>query len=119
MALIKCPECGKEISDKSKSCIHCGYPLDNLEKESDDCIREDGINSVENDTDIVEKESDEVSANLDMEQNSNEEFTYNSNSKYMAFLLIGVIVLVIVIIAVQAINDNQKQNAIAQQSISY
>ena len=30
MALIKCPECGKEISDKSKQCIHCGYPLDEL-----------------------------------------------------------------------------------------
>ena len=28
MALIKCPECGKEISDKSKQCIHCGYPLE-------------------------------------------------------------------------------------------
>lgn len=27
MALIKCPECQKEISDKSKQCIHCGYPL--------------------------------------------------------------------------------------------
>lgn len=25
--LIKCPECGKEISDKSKQCIHCGYPI--------------------------------------------------------------------------------------------
>ena len=30
MALIKCPECGKEISDKAKACIHCGYPLDEL-----------------------------------------------------------------------------------------
>lgn len=29
MALIKCPECGKEISDKAKQCIHCGYPLEN------------------------------------------------------------------------------------------
>jgi len=27
MALIICPECNKEISDKSKECIHCGYPL--------------------------------------------------------------------------------------------
>lgn len=27
MALIKCPECGREISDKSEQCIHCGYPL--------------------------------------------------------------------------------------------
>ena len=31
MALIRCPECGKEVSDKSKVCIHCGYPLVNLE----------------------------------------------------------------------------------------
>lgn len=27
MALIKCPECGKQISDKSEKCIHCGYPM--------------------------------------------------------------------------------------------
>lgn len=27
MALIKCPDCGKEISDKSEVCIHCGCPL--------------------------------------------------------------------------------------------
>ena len=27
MALINCPECGKEISDKSETCIHCGFPL--------------------------------------------------------------------------------------------
>lgn len=29
MALIACPECGKEVSDKSEVCIHCGYPLTN------------------------------------------------------------------------------------------
>ncbi len=27
MSLITCPECGNSISDKSKVCIHCGYPL--------------------------------------------------------------------------------------------
>lgn len=27
MALVKCPECGKEISDNSKKCIHCGSPI--------------------------------------------------------------------------------------------
>lgn len=27
MALIKCPECGKEISDKATACIHCGCPM--------------------------------------------------------------------------------------------
>ena len=34
MALIKCPECGKEISDKSKCCIHCGFPMDELKQQS-------------------------------------------------------------------------------------
>lgn len=32
MSLIKCPECGKEISDKASTCIHCGFPLDNLQQ---------------------------------------------------------------------------------------
>ena len=27
MALIKCPECGKEISDKALRCPHCGFEL--------------------------------------------------------------------------------------------
>lgn len=27
MALIYCPECGKQISNQAPNCIHCGYPL--------------------------------------------------------------------------------------------
>lgn len=27
MALIKCPECGKEVSDKASCCVHCGCPI--------------------------------------------------------------------------------------------
>ena len=27
MTLIKCSDCGKEISDTSKTCIHCGCPI--------------------------------------------------------------------------------------------
>ncbi len=27
MALIICPECGKQISDKAQRCIHCGFEL--------------------------------------------------------------------------------------------
>lgn len=25
--LINCPECGKDVSNKSEKCIHCGYPF--------------------------------------------------------------------------------------------
>ncbi len=27
MALIKCSECGKDISDKAEACPHCGCPV--------------------------------------------------------------------------------------------
>lgn len=33
MALINCPECNKEISDKANSCPNCGYPLNNISNE--------------------------------------------------------------------------------------
>ena len=32
MALIKCDECGKEISSKAKTCIHCGNPIEKSNK---------------------------------------------------------------------------------------
>jgi len=37
MAMIKCPRCGKEISDKAKKCVGCGWKVNIKE------IREDGI----------------------------------------------------------------------------
>ena len=27
MALISCPDCGKQISDQAPACIHCGRPM--------------------------------------------------------------------------------------------
>lgn len=32
MALIKCPECGKDVSSFCNSCPHCGFPLINNKK---------------------------------------------------------------------------------------
>ncbi len=32
MALIKCPECGQDISDTCENCIHCGCPIRKGEK---------------------------------------------------------------------------------------
>lgn len=28
MSLVKCPECGQMVSDKSANCIHCGAPIE-------------------------------------------------------------------------------------------
>lgn len=37
MALITCPECNKEISDKANVCIHCGCPITKEEVEIEYC----------------------------------------------------------------------------------
>ena len=34
MALIKCPECGKEISTYAVQCIHCGYPIAEMKQQN-------------------------------------------------------------------------------------
>ncbi len=41
MALIKCPECGKEISDQAEVCIHCGYPIKKNQEEPGRIVQED------------------------------------------------------------------------------
>lgn len=45
MALIKCPECGKEISDKATVCINCGYSLESLKDVRKKIKSEDNIES--------------------------------------------------------------------------
>ena len=37
MALMNCPNCGKQISDKSTKCVHCDYELIKLEKRCPEC----------------------------------------------------------------------------------
>jgi len=41
MALIKCNECGKEISDKASVCINCGCPIDKKEIEEKEIEKRD------------------------------------------------------------------------------
>jgi len=52
MSLINCTECNKEISDKVKSCPHCGYPF---EDEKD--IEEQQVNAIEVETNAKLKKS--------------------------------------------------------------
>ena len=50
MAMITCPECRKEISDKSKKCIHCGKILEEEvvpKKFCSECGKEVEIDAIE------------------------------------------------------------------------
>lgn len=47
MALIKCPECGQEISDKAARCIHCGIDLKSTQIQTKICAECGKENSVD------------------------------------------------------------------------
>lgn len=38
MALISCPECGKEISDKAFACPHCGNPMNQQPQQEEEYL---------------------------------------------------------------------------------
>lgn len=40
--MIKCPECGNNISDKATTCPHCGYPI-NIPNETEEKIVMSGV----------------------------------------------------------------------------
>ena len=52
MALVKCEECGKEISDKSTMCVNCGAPIsieDNMSNDGNNnsnCSKRNSISTI-------------------------------------------------------------------------
>jgi len=60
MALINCPECNKEISDKARSCPNCGYPISSkiVEwdlKEQDEKAKRAFLDSLDTKVDYLKK----------------------------------------------------------------
>lgn len=54
MALIECPECKKQISDKAENCPNCGFPIAK-EKETFEKNLNDSVHKAEENTEPVKK----------------------------------------------------------------
>jgi len=75
MALIKCPECGKEISDKANACPNCGCPInDNVDKDESSRQLEISENTI---------------SQLDKRQNQNRKINFK--------LLISLVAIIVII----------------------
>ena len=71
MALINCPECGKQVSDSAKACIHCGYQLEKTKGRATFKIASSwNGNSVVPFKAFVMDERDQVLAEIRMGQNA-------------------------------------------------
>lgn len=90
MALIGCPECKKDISDKVKSCPHCGYPL----------FEENDINqqrTADASASNLDKEIDEINSDF-----NNGKKIFMSKSKIIS-TVVGVLLVVVTLFS---INNN-------------
>lgn len=88
MALIKCKECGKEISDKAKRCIHCGCPIEYNEESTNKNTTKEEIKVVK-EKEIPKDKKDEI------DELSKED----SSSKVRNLLLILSVVAIFIISA--------------------
>lgn len=87
MSLIKCTECGKEISDSSNACIHCGNPI-KKKLTCPECKKE--IN-----------EEDKVCKNCgNLLKEDKKEIEKEKKKKKTPIIVIGVIVAIIAIIVI-------------------
>lgn len=81
MALIKCPECGKDISEAAEICVHCGFPI----KQHLDQKEERTCNEV-----IIKKDQHDDKRNI-------------------SFIIIGVLALVLIMIFVGSYISKQAE----------
>ena len=84
MAIINCPECGKEISDKSETCIYCGYPLKETKSE--------------------ETPKDETSEKVSIRNNL--ENLGRKIGKRRLFVLFGAVLVMMTVILISVISQN-------------
>lgn len=129
MRIIKCPECGREISDKSEYCVYCGCPAIFYKWGTDDIKgqeRDVEDNSARNESIEIDlngcdaKESDNIELNksefdqeIIQEQSANDSKDKKSKKRLLEILIVvfligGFTVLMIVIGCISKTNSIEK-----------
>ena len=67
MALINCPDCNKEISDKAVSCIHCGCPITPVTSDAPSTNADSGSYTFDSSTDAPVPTDVETPARTDID----------------------------------------------------
>ena len=93
MALINCPECGKEISEHAETCPHCGYSIkDYFEKKK----QEEKQKKLEKEQEERKKQEEEKKRLQEEKRRQTYNKFFGTRKKKIIFLLTCFIVLVLV-----------------------
>lgn len=91
MALIQCPKCGKQISDKAYECVHCGY---NAKKEEEKKMREQQVK--------IKLEQMEQEQKRKIELKEQKKMRWKKNRKK---IILSVSLAIIALVAIPAIGN--------------
>ena len=110
MALIKCPDCGKEVSENAKTCIYCGALLKNEVKQNyvfiklTIFVKSSGMFKTANNKCIIKNENNELwsgnsgeTAKIDIDSDTNLDIYVSDirEHKYEWYSLFGVLLSVL------------------------
>lgn len=90
MALVKCPECGKEISDKAVNCPNCG------------CPKNDNIS-------IEVEEKGQITENGFRESNHTKISKGNKKRKILIGSIVAIVLVIVIAIIVVVLNNHFKE----------
>ena len=112
MALINCPECEKQISDKAKNCIHCGYPLDSMNSESiPDVIENTDENLAKTEPTITSYENISQTATIANRELNLKDF-FKKHKKIIIGCFVGVVAIVLLIILLAKPQPSFEENLV-------
>ena len=97
MALIKCKECGKEISDTIKKCIHCGVKINN------------NTSNMKKENKKLELVEEKTSAKEIITNNEKKNIHIILNKKTIIFTSLTILMIIIILVVFLSLNSPKKK----------
>lgn len=109
MALIKCPNCGKEISDKAKRCVHCGYIL------KDDSKHATPDQPLEHSKSVLSMSSKKQSKGIHEESVSSlhPQRSNKPSNNHTSVIIMGIVIAVLAVVIVVLVLKNNDTNTVS------
>ena len=106
MALINCPECSREISDKADVCPNCGFPIaDYVEKIKAEQSKADAIEAEKK---RYEKQKELLKQHNTSQEQQNSDSNHDFSNKGIYVTILVIVVFTIIYGIVVQINNNYK-----------
>lgn len=120
MAMIKCPKCNEEISDKSKKCVHCGYVLVEEEKKvCPECGEELRKNAKECPKCGCPVEAEEKTVKTQQVEVTSINIKPKISKKKLIIIIAAVVAVIIGGIIVKTVSDKRAESAAIEASEKY